>query len=363
MTPIHLLVGFFGLLPLPTDFQIKIESNTQSQRIVAPGASLDYQITGELSDTNHQGLAMFSFDLIYSGGVLAQANAAAGSPMSHFYLPLGLSNPGGFGGTPSGGMLLQLGGAQNTLNNVFAPFPSGPVLLNVATNSQPELFFTGTLSAPMTPGVYTLQASSAFANVLRTEQTGQGFWQVDAANIAAPAALTIDVRPQALRPCAVSGVGSRYLSISAPTGARSIALSVESSAHPCLVKYVQPDGSLGETPIFQLGSRWGTLSVGDGDLLPQTQYKVRAISAEAISPYTNASTWKWGDGNHNGFVNLDDILCVLNGFSGNFPICSLESVDLTGMGNAPDGTVNLMDILAVLNAFSGSGAPTSVSCE
>ena len=59
-------------------------------------------------------------------------------------------------------------------------------------------------------------------------------------------------------------------------------------------------------------------------------------------------------GNFPGLIHVDlmDILCVLDGFAGDFTNCSLESVDLAPC--KPDGIVDLGDILAALNAFEGN---------
>ncbi|NOS99801.1 MAG: hypothetical protein HOP29_04150 [Phycisphaerales bacterium] len=59
-----------------------------------------------------------------------------------------------------------------------------------------------------------------------------------------------------------------------------------------------------------------------------------------------------GDVNHDGTVDIFDILCVLDGFAGVFVTCAPEDVDLVP---CPDGdaAVDIFDILAVLDAFSG----------
>lgn len=61
----------------------------------------------------------------------------------------------------------------------------------------------------------------------------------------------------------------------------------------------------------------------------------------------------FGDANGDSAVDLQDILCVLDGFAGRFVKCSLSSVDLAPCGG--DGAVDLLDILAVLDAYE-SGA-------
>ena len=59
----------------------------------------------------------------------------------------------------------------------------------------------------------------------------------------------------------------------------------------------------------------------------------------------------FGDVDQNGTVNIFDLLCVLQGFSGNFSACSLEDVDLAPC--AGNGTIDIFDLLAVLNGFAG----------
>ena len=63
----------------------------------------------------------------------------------------------------------------------------------------------------------------------------------------------------------------------------------------------------------------------------------------------------YGDVNGDGIVDFDDILCVLNGFAGDFSVCSFEDVDIDPCGG--NGTVDFDDILAVLNAFGGAPDP------
>ena len=136
---------------------------------------------------------MFTFDLSFDGGDLAQANNPASGMMLNFASPLGLNNPAGFGGTPVDGDLLQVGGAQNTINNAFAPQPSGMVMTGVALPGAPEVLLTGALVAPTAPGVYTLAVSDVMANVLDANTTGFPFWEVDAAEGGILTQLTLTV--------------------------------------------------------------------------------------------------------------------------------------------------------------------------
>ena len=59
-----------------------------------------------------------------------------------------------------------------------------------------------------------------------------------------------------------------------------------------------------------------------------------------------------GDVDENGAVDFDDILCVLNGFAGNFDVCPFDAVDIVPCnGNA---VIDFDDILAALEAFAGN---------
>ncbi|NOS99274.1 MAG: hypothetical protein HOP29_01450 [Phycisphaerales bacterium] len=59
----------------------------------------------------------------------------------------------------------------------------------------------------------------------------------------------------------------------------------------------------------------------------------------------------FGDVNHDGMVDIFDILCVLDGFAGVFTTCSSLDTDLADCTG--DGMHDIFDILGVLDAFSG----------
>lgn len=161
---------------------------------IAPGSLLRYQVTGELSDKKNQGLAMVSFDLAFDGGALPPADFPDHAPMTHFASDLGLSNPAGFGGTPSGGDLLQIGGAQNSINNTFAPRPSAPVITGVAERGTHEVLAEGSFTAPTTPGTYHLTLSQPQANVFEKNTTGTPYWEVQAVENTAIRDLVVHVQ-------------------------------------------------------------------------------------------------------------------------------------------------------------------------
>jgi len=69
---------------------------------------------------------------------------------------------------------------------------------------------------------------------------------------------------------------------------------------------------------------------------------------------------QYGDVNYDGTVDLRDLLCVLDGFSGIVENCGFVDVDIEPCGG--DGEVTLTDVLAVLDAFAHSPAPCPDPC-
>jgi hypothetical protein len=202
-----------------TDLNIDIRSGGLNVVDVAPGATVAYTITGTLSDSASLGLAMFAIDLSYSGGSLSQAATPATNPMKNFAPPLGMSNPAGYGGTLVNGVLRQLGGAQNTINNAVAPVPTGTVITNVAQPGSPVVLAQGVVVAPSLPGTYTLTSQNLFANVIRQGETGDPFWHVDACGQGTNGGLTI--RVGALKPGRVVTHVHHPISLAIDAGTRN----------------------------------------------------------------------------------------------------------------------------------------------
>ncbi len=169
-----------------------------------------------------------------------------------------------------------------------------------------------------------------------------------------------------IRPPQVSAIGGRYLSVKPPPDFPSVALRVESASMPCLPKYLDASGLLTTDPVFATSAAWGTIVVKDRTIVPGTAYSIRADvrtaaqSANLSSPAT-ATTWVWGDVNNSGSVDISDIVCLLDGFQGQYPNCTLYGDDLRG--NNPDGVIDVMDIVAVLDAFQGIAYPDGAPCS
>jgi hypothetical protein len=62
----------------------------------------------------------------------------------------------------------------------------------------------------------------------------------------------------------------------------------------------------------------------------------------------------YGDVNSDGLRDLQDIVCVVDGFSGAFPNCTAGDLDISPCGG--DGGIDLDDILAALDTFAGQPA-------
>ncbi len=141
-----------------------------------PTATLD--VVGHLTQEANLGLAFFAYDLRVTGPQPVNlSTAAVVSPtadVASFRQPLGYSIA--FEGTPSGDDLLQLGGGQNTINNVpgqtpFVPFPGGAVVFNVGQDPAGVVMHQVTLTLPGSVNigdVFTVELipNSLFANMI-----------------------------------------------------------------------------------------------------------------------------------------------------------------------------------------------------
>lgn len=156
----------------------------------------------------------------------------------------------------------------------------------------------------------------------------------------------------------VEAAGARYLAVTPAAGADPIALRVQSVSVACLPLYADAAGYLVETPVYQTPAAWGTVHVGDREILPSVTYEVHAETQSGLLSATagSATTHDWGNVNNQNGIDIYDILCVLDGYSGNFDDCSLYADDLAGELadiHTPDRLVDLLDIASVLDAYSG----------
>lgn len=155
-------------------------------RSVAPGQEVRWTVRAFVSPLESQGLAFFSFDLVPDATNPAPIELSPADPapegMRAFDRPRGFANPGsdphgsGYGGTPVGPDLVQVGGAQNTFG--FTPACFGPdqgiclgtdidPVRGVGQTASDVVLASGTFTAPDVPGSYTLRLTRALASTLR----------------------------------------------------------------------------------------------------------------------------------------------------------------------------------------------------
>lgn len=199
---IALAAGFSGGAALASNLNTSVESDGSNNIDVAPGQVVTYEVIGELDDMLNVGLALAGYDLEFSGGPLEPADEPADDTnMAQFKRPNGVTNPDGYGGTIIEGVLRQVGGGANTINNDIdnAPFPLGIVIENIAHPGSPEVLVTGTLTIPedaVENDVFTLNLTNLFANVIKQGETGeppQNFWKTEAAGVGTNTDLTMTV--------------------------------------------------------------------------------------------------------------------------------------------------------------------------
>jgi len=108
--------------------------------------------------------------------------------------------------------------------------------------------------------------------------------------------------------------------------------------------------------------------VTDEDIVPSANenpviYELRAVCDAVDLDTTDAGEaipFVWGDVNNDGIVDLQDVLCILDGFGGAFPNCPAHAVNLAQC--IPDQIIDLFDILMVLDAFGGAPYPCASPC-
>ena len=129
--------------------------------------------TAELDD----GLAAFAFDLTatLNGNSIDVSSAQVTAPSGDLdaFAISGLRNPAGFGGTPFATELIQIGGAQNTIDNqggAATPFPIGNVVLHVA-NATPQVLANVSLQIPDASG-YEITVGNGRATAIIEGESG-----------------------------------------------------------------------------------------------------------------------------------------------------------------------------------------------
>jgi len=182
----------FAAVASADQLDLQVLANGSTAITAANDDVVNISIQGGLSSVSGAGLALWgvnvdadsstftgSFDITDTAQFLVGAPAG----VSTFDRNLGFTNPPGppspitgYSGTPSGTVLLQVGGGQNTIGNMDPPaYPVGSVTTGIANAGAVDLA-TGTLTVPSTgDGDIIISLSACFANVLDAPAVGPPF--------------------------------------------------------------------------------------------------------------------------------------------------------------------------------------------
>jgi hypothetical protein len=157
---------------LAADLQLSIV-RTDCRPTFGANTTIQFDILGELTGSANEGLAAFGFDLSAQldgqDFDVTSATVTAPSPAMDAFAVRGLRNPAGFGGTPIGGVLVQIGAGQNTINNPgpIPPFPQGDVDFGIGVGG-PQVLASVSIILSQTPADrYVFTVSNGFGNVIK----------------------------------------------------------------------------------------------------------------------------------------------------------------------------------------------------
>ncbi len=367
-----LVAGLTATTALASDLNLTVREAGTGLSVVnaAPGATVNYEVVGTLSDNANLGLALFGFTLSFDGGDLTAADVPVSVEMINFDRPDGITNPGapdalecppacGFGGTLIAGDLVQIGGGQNTILNTIdnAPFPVGAVMTNLGHTEL--VLATGSLVMPgVGPYTLTIPADSVFANVIRQGETGVPFWAVDAAGVGTITPLTLTGAPpecvltSSVYPCDGSLTRSQGHVL---RFGFDCTLPGAPAAGEVEIRMINPNGSLGGDLS---GSFSATVEGGNTLRLAETG---QVLVDETWYAILNTGGWAGvgnfemnyvvcrGDADDGGFTNFADLSMINANMSD--PAADDDRFDIDA-----GGFVNFADISAA-NNFIGSTAP------
>jgi hypothetical protein len=150
----------------------------------------------------------------------------------------------------------------------------------------------------------------------------------------------------------VTAEGSRYLGVIPADLPCAVALLVTSPDYTCLAKYVDTTGTLTDSPVYHTPSEWGTAHVRGLEIVPNATYTIQTDFGEGVlSGAASATTWQWADTDNNDFINIGDVLLLVQAFTGDFSYVAFEAVDLYPC--ATDRFINIDDVLQGVVAFQG----------
>jgi hypothetical protein len=166
-------------------------------------------------------------------------------------------------------------------------------------------------------------------------------------------------------PPTVEGLSSRSLRVTPHTALPEIpvALLVTSPTWPCLHKYVAEDGRLAPVSgrVFQFPFEWGSIIVQDPDIFPSSIYFVQEECGAYLSQAGVDDTFRWGDINNDGRVDVIDIDLIVLNFKGIPGAPSIEACDVHPC--VPNGIINALDITMEVAAVKGAPYYCSPPCH
>jgi hypothetical protein len=146
-----------------------------------------------------------------------------------------------------------------------------------------------------------------------------------------------------------------------PASVAPVALHVTSpNDWPCVSKYIDADGSLVDTPVFQLPDEWDTTLAHGLEIVPSSEYHVVAECGVYESDFGAATTWRWGDMDNDGDVDFFDINLVIDGWRGIFTIASFEVLNIASC--PPNTQLDFFDIAMAIDAWKELPYPCSLPC-
>jgi hypothetical protein len=165
---------------------------------------------------------------------------------------------------------------------------------------------------------------------------------------------------QPLAPPTVEAVGSRHIAITPdPENDDEVALMITTDRWPCMTRFVRYNGTLSTSPVYRAAADWGTIVVRSADIHPDTAYSVVVDDGDEVSEPSPVSTWRWGDTNGDDMVDLADIFCSFDSYTGQDAACTMWGADLM----YDDGQISMDDIMASLDAFAGYAYEGDEPCE
>lgn len=171
-------------------------------------------------------------------------------------------------------------------------------------------------------------------------------------------------------PPTVVAEGSRYIRVIPAPGQTPLAVRVTGapgdSRVSCVSGWVSSSGFLGASQVFQSPSAWGTIHVGDSEIIPSATYQVQSDcrtspgDPQNLSTAVTVTTWRWGDLNMDDRADFADITQTVSAFRGDFSQVTLQAADLHDC--VPNRTINFSDINRDVEAFKGNPYPCGNPC-